>query len=365
MSQHILITGGAGFIGMNLSLKLLEKGYKVTILDNLHSQVHGNHPEETSWLFQQLTNGITFIKGDVTQRADWQKAIRQVDSIVHLAAETGTGQSMEAIDRYSKVNIGGTSLLMDVLANERHEVKKIIVASSRAVYGEGRYYCDDLEQYVYPPARKEEDMAKGDFEVKLPELACSLTLCSTDEQSTLHPSSFYGITKQYQEQMIMTMCPTMGIAPVALRFQNVYGPGQSLQNAYTGILSIFSSQLLRGAPIDIYEDGQESRDFIYIDDAVNAILLALEKKEANQQVYNIGTGKATTVFALGHQLKTLFKETDTHLAISGNYRVGDVRHNYADITKISIRLGFMPKVSLDEGMKKYVDWVRQEEGISA
>lgn len=356
MSKRVLITGGAGFIGTNLSLKLLSEGYQVWALDNLHPQIHGTNPKQTSSSFQFINNKVTFIKGDVTNKQDWKKVIGLVDSIIHLAAETGTGQSMTEIDNYSKVNIGGTSLMLDLLTKENHHVKKVVVASSRAVYGEGKYYSKKQAKFVFPQGRKVEDMESGNFEVKLPNCDDDLLPCKTDESSTLHPTSFYGISKQFQEQAIMTICPNLDIAPVSLRFQNVYGPGQSLNNPYTGVLSSFASQIMNGQNLNIYEDGKESRDFIFIDDVVNAIILALESSKANGHIFNVGTGIPISILEVAKKLKQLFRK-EANLNISGDFRAGDIRHNYADVSKIEEILSFKVNVKIDDGLRRYVNWV--------
>ena len=295
--KNILITGGAGFIGSHLAVKLVSKGYNITVLDNLSKQIHGENQD--SVLYNSIKNQVTFILGDVSNKSDWKKALNGQDIVIHLAAETGTGQSMYEIARYSEVNILGTTHLLDILANERHSIKKMIVASSRSIYGEGKYLCkNDAE--VFPEPRKEIDLSQGKFNLFCNKCNEPLQLLATDEDSKAIPSSIYGITKLQQEQMILLMGKTLGIPAVALRYQNVYGPGQSLSNPYTGILSIFSTRLLNGNDIDIYEDGAESRDFIFIDDAVDATVLALEKKEANHQIFNVGSGFAVTVLQLAN-----------------------------------------------------------------
>ncbi len=355
--KNILITGGAGFIGSNLALKLIEKGYVVTILDNLSKQIHGDEPEKTSPLYLSIKNKVNFIKGSITEDTDIRKALENQDAIVHLAAETGTGQSMYQVKFYSDVNIGGTALLLDILANAKHNVKKVVIASSRAVYGEGRYLSKELG-YVYPKHRTDDYLQSGDFEVKYPGSSV-LQLVATDEESKVHPSSVYGITKQNQEQMIMTVCPTIGIAPVSFRYQNVYGPGQSLSNPYTGILSIFSTLIKNGKEINVFEDGKETRDFVFIDDVVEATIMGLEKEGANNQIFNVGTGVATDVIAVVKELSANYK-ADVKYKISGNYRIGDIRHNFADLSKISSLLGFKPKVAFKEGIKKFADWVNTQ-----
>ena len=356
--KNILVTGGAGFIGSNLVLKLLDRGYYITVLDNLSPQIHGKNPETDSSLFKSIKDKVKFIKGSVTDRENWEKALSNQDAIIHLAAETGTGQSMYQVHKYVDVNINGTALMLDVLVNGDYKIKKVIIASSRAIYGEGKYRSKELG-IVFPPHRSEEDLNKGDFEVKYPN-SSDLTLVATDEESKIHPSSVYGITKQNQEQMIMTVCPTLGIAAVAFRYQNVYGPGQSLKNPYTGILSIFSTQIKNGNGINIFEDGKESRDFVYIDDVVDATILGLEKEEANNQIFNVGTGSPTNVYTVAKQLIENYRIV-VPITISGNYRLGDIRHNFADITKISSMLNFVPKISFNQGLEKFTNWVNSQE----
>ena len=356
--KNILITGGAGFIGSNLALKLISKGYTVTVLDNLSPQIHGDNPKETSPLFLSIKDKVKFIEGTVTNIEDWKKALEGQDVIVHYAAETGTGQSMYEVQKYVDVNISGTSLMLDLLVNGNYNVKKVVVASSRSIYGEGKYISKELGA-VYPKHRVAEDMGKGDFEPNYPN-SSELTLVATDEDSKIHPSSVYGITKQNQEQMVLTVCPTIGIAGVAFRYQNVYGPGQSLKNPYTGILSIFSTQIKNGNGINIFEDGKESRDFVFIDDVVDATILGIEKEEANNQVFNVGTGVATDVITVAESLSKNYG-VQVPITISGNYRLGDIRHNFADLTKISSTLGFQPKFSFEQGLKQFTDWVNTQE----
>lgn len=359
MYKKVLITGGAGFIGSNLAMRLLDKGYTVTVLDNLSPQIHGSNPEITSPLYRRIKDKVNFINGSVTSKEDWETALKGQEIVVHFAAETGTGQSMYEIKKYVDVNIGGTAILLDLLTNEPHSVKKVVIASSRSIYGEGKYLSKELG-IVYPSHRTADYMSNGDFEVKYPGCTQALELLPTDETSKIHPSSLYGITKQNQEQMIMTVCPTINIAPVAFRYQNVYGPGQSLSNPYTGILSIFSTQIRNGNAINIFEDGHESRDFVYIDDVVEATMLGIEKEEANNQVFNVGSGKPTTVLDVAKALIGYYG-SEVPVKVTGNYRLGDIRHNFADLSKITGALGFLPKYTFEEGVKYFTEWVLQQE----
>lgn len=356
--KHILITGGAGFIGSNLALKLVAKGHTVRVLDNLSEQIHGKDPQRDSPLLASLSGKVELIQGDVTSGEDWRKALEGQDVVVHLAAETGTGQSMYRIDHYNRVNIGGTALMLDILTNETHSVKRVIVASSRSIYGEGKYISPEFGA-VYPGARSDVDMRQGLFEVTYPG-SSALSLAATDETSKIHPSSVYGITKQVQEQLVMTVCPNLGIEPVAFRYQNVYGPGQSLSNPYTGILSIFSTQIKNGNDLNIFEDGKESRDFVYIDDVVEATIRGIEMPNAAGNVMNVGLGAPVDVMTVARSLIRLYGR-EVGVKVTGNYRLGDIRHNFADLTRIKDKLGFTPRVGFEEGIGRFAEWVNAQE----
>jgi len=356
--ERILITGGAGFIGSRLSLRLIDLGYKVTVLDILSEQIHGQNTEH-SFLYNSIKDSVKFIRGDVRITSDWQKAIEDIDTIVHLAAETGTGQSMYLIDKYVDVNCGGTAKMLDVLTNSEHKVKKVIVASSRAIYGEGKYHCEK-DGVVFPVKRRKRDLDNGLFDIKCDICGSPLALLPTDEDAKIQPESIYAITKSNQEQMVLISCDSLNIPAVALRYQNVYGPGQSLTNPYTGILSIFSTRILNNNNINVFEDGQESRDFVYIDDVIEATVLAIQKKINKSIALNVGSGISTTVEYLANSLKKLYN-SEVEVNVSGDYRIGDIRHNKADIEKVKNVLGFTPKMPFDTGLRNFVDWVKQQE----
>jgi dTDP-L-rhamnose 4-epimerase len=355
--NKVLITGGAGFIGSNLVIKLLEIGYQVVVLDNLLKQIHGDTSE--SPLYLSIKGKVEFIKGSITNEDDWIQALKNVDIVVHLAALTGTGQSMYEINQYIETNILGTSKLLHLITEGRTSVKKIILASSRAIYGEGKYECIDHGS-VYPVERKDKDMLDWDFEPKCPFCSKELRVLATDEESEIRPTSIYGITKQVQEQMISICGQSLNIPTIALRFQNVYGPGQSLSNPYTGILSIFSTQIFNKNNINIFEDGKESRDFIYIDDAVNSIVCALNIEDEKQHCFNVGSGEGVSVLEVAKSLINLYK-SNVHIDISGDYRLGDIRHNYADLNKSIALLKFNPKISFSEGLSRFSKWVISQE----
>lgn len=357
--MKILITGGAGFIGSALAIALEKRGDEITVLDNLSPQIHGEKPE-TSVLFQRLPKSIRFVKGDVRDRDAWASVLADQEIVVHLAAETGTGQSMYEIDHYVDVNARGTSLMLDVLAKKEAgstSVRRLVVASSRAIYGEGKY--QGRNGFVYPGARELQDLQGGIFECRDQYSGEILTPVPTDESSRIHPSSIYGITKQVQEQLILTGAGALGIEAVALRYQNVYGPGQSLKNPYTGILSIFSTLLLQGKNVNIFEDGKESRDFVFIDDVVAATIAAIDS-EVTGKAYNVGMGEATDVLTVANLLKSNYG-AGGEINVSGNFRIGDIRHNIADLSNIKKDIGFVPKVPFTEGVKAFAQWVRTQE----
>ncbi len=360
--KNILITGGAGFIGSHLGLKLLEKGFNVRILDNLSEQIHGKNPETDSPLFATIKDKAEFMLGSVTSRSDWERALQGQQIVVHLAAETGTGQSMYQVARYTEVNVQGTAILLDILTNCSHTVEKVVVASSRAIYGEGRYLSRELG-YVYPAHRHDADMKAGRFEVTYPG-SSALTLVATSEDSKIHPSSVYGISKQVQEQLVMNVCGAKDIAAVAFRYQNVYGPGQSLANPYTGILSIFSNRIRAGLGINIFEDGLESRDFVFISDVVDATIAGIEQDSANGQVFNVGAGVSTTVMEVAQTLVAKYG-IEVPVEVSGLYRIGDIRHNYADISRLQRLLGISPKVKFQDGIDQFVAWVKQQKQVAS
>ncbi|VXB13317.1 dTDP-L-rhamnose 4-epimerase [Microbacterium sp. 8M] len=357
MPEHVLITGGAGFIGTRLAARFAADGHTVTVLDSLIPQVHGDDPVTTSPLLRSLDGVAEVIVGTVTSKDDLRRALSGATIVIHLAAETGTGQSMYEIDRYVDANVGGTAKLLDILTNEENSVRRIVIASSRSIYGEGAYETEDGRR-VYPGHRSDADMASGDFDVHMPGEG-PLRLIPTDETALVHPSSVYGITKQMQESLIMTVAPTIDIEPVSVRYQNVYGPGQSLKNPYTGILSIFSTLIRQGKDINIFEDGEESRDFVYIDDVVEATFRAATVPAAAGGIFNVGSGVATSVNEVVAALFAAYgTEVPTH--ISGNYRLGDIRHNVADTTALREVLGYTPAVAFEDGVKRFAEWVLTE-----
>ncbi len=348
-----LITGGAGFIGSYLVELLFEKNHTITVLDNFSKQIHGENYQD-SFLYQKIKNKAKIVIGNVQDEKTYDLLEKDYNYIIHLAAETGTGQSMYKIKHYTEVNVSATALLLEKLVVNNNQLKRIVVASSRAIYGEGKYQIPSSKEIVYPSQREDLQMQQGVFE---PLIDNEQLIClPTDENSYLKPSSVYGITKLSQEQLVLNVSNSLGVEAVALRFQNVYGPGQSLKNPYTGILSIFSTQLLSNKPINIFEDGDESRDFVYISDVVTSIYLALTSNNITNKVYNIGTGIATSVMQIAKLLKNYY-QSNSEIQVTGNYRVGDIRHNKAAIDKAKEELNFSPTILIEVGLKEFTSWV--------
>ena len=354
--HKILITGGAGFIGTHLIRQAVGAGHSVRILDNLSPQIHGSKARFNP------PAGVEFVRGDVTLRQDWEASLRDIDTVVHLAAETGTGQSMYDIDRYYRANVQGTALFFDVLANGSHSVENIVLASSRSVYGEGAYLCRACEpsgRRCFPPPRPPQQLAAHDWGPRCPECGASLEATATREDDQLLPASVYAATKLAQEQLVRVACSSMGLGHAILRFQNVYGEGQSLKNPYTGILSIFSTRIRLGLSLPIFEDGQESRDFVHVEDVAKAVLACVEMLSREGVTLNVGSGTPTSVMHVA-QLLCRVMGSDIIPHVTGQYRVGDIRHNFAHVGALEETTGFRPTIALEVGMRRFCDWVSQQ-----
>jgi dTDP-L-rhamnose 4-epimerase len=352
--MKILITGGAGFIGQHLARFLLEQNASVTILDNFLPQVHGNEGH----LPADLAANVRLVLGDVADAAAMEDALQDVERIVHLAAETGTGQSMYEVGRYARTNLEGTAQLFDVLAKSpKRKVDRIVVASSRALYGEGAYQCVQ-DGLVYPLPRSSAEKQAGSFDPLCPTCGGVCSTAATPESAPAQPSSFYGLTKLTQEQTVLLFGQVFGIPSLALRYQNVFGPGQSLQNPYTGILAIFSNLARVGQPIRVFEDGMESRDFVYIDDVVTATATALLAPIDGCHSVNVGSGERTTVLEVAEQINAYFGNRST-VQVTGAFREGDIRHGFADLTKARQSLNYRPVWGFQAGLKRFLAWAEQ------
>jgi dTDP-L-rhamnose 4-epimerase len=358
MAQKVLITGGLGFIGRALARTLVRQGMTVRLLDNLSPQIHGvDSQPELGTLLEK--HDVEVMRGDVCQRRDWVLALRDVASVVHLAAETGTGQSMYRIGDYTSTNVLGTALLLDVLANDRHGVTKLVLASSRSVYGEGAYLCARCG-LVYPPMRSPGSLQTSHWDPLCPCCSGPIEPVATPETARTSPASVYAATKLAQEDLVRIAANALGIPFLIFRLQNVYGEGQSLNNPYTGILSIFSNRIRQGKEIVLFEDGRESRDFVHVSDVAEAMSLGLTSAGGDGLTMNVGSGVQVTVETIARSLKRQFKDTSASMVVSGQYRLGDIRHNYADISAIGQLLAFSPKVPLEEGIARFVRWVKTQ-----
>jgi len=360
MTSTILVTGGAGFIGSHLARHLLVQGFSLRILDSIAPQVHGNVPFGLQWLDD---GNIDFIRGSVTDRAVVERAIEGVETVVHLAAETGTGQSMYEVSKYNFVNSQGTAQLLDVLAaSHSHSVSRFILASSRSVYGEGAYQCPACfsnQGRVAPHPRSAQQLASHRWNPICFACESDLLAIPTLETDPVRPASVYAATKYAQEDLVRIVCQSTGIDHAILRFQNVYGEGQSLKNPYTGILSIFSTRIRRALDLPIFEDGLESRDFVHVDDVARGIVAAISSPSPVAGIINIGSGIGTSVIDVAQELMTALG-IEVPLRVTGEYRVGDIRHNIADISRFCTLLPGGPQISLAEGLARFAAWVNTQ-----
>jgi dTDP-L-rhamnose 4-epimerase len=348
----ILVTGGAGFIGSHLVSALAERGHRVRVLDALVPQVHGEGAAPA------LPEGVEVIRAEISDRAAIDRALEGVTAVFHEAAEVGVGQSMYEICRYVGANSAGTAVLLEALVERRAQIRKLIVASSMSIYGEGAYACDRCG-IVNPQLRPTSQLLARRWEVECPGCGRQVKPAGTTEAKPLFPTSVYAITKQDQEQLCLVVGRAYDIPTVALRYFNVYGPGQALSNPYTGVCAIFSSRLLNDQPPLVFEDGEQTRDFVHVKDIVQANLLALETDRADYRAVNVGTGRATSVLQIARLIaRGLGKEIEPE--VTGKYREGDIRHCVSDISQARDLLGYQPSVTLETGVPELIDWVSRQ-----
>jgi dTDP-L-rhamnose 4-epimerase len=348
---NILVTGGAGFIGTHLTKRLVSEGHRVRVLDSLVEQVH--HGAEPEWLAD-----VEFIQADVCDTATVSRALEDTEVVFHKAAEVGVGQSMYEIARYIRANDLGTGVLLDEMVKRRGQFKKLIVASSMSIYGEGAYACASCGP-ITPEVRPVTQLLERHWEVQCHECGADLAPVPTPESKPLIPTSVYAVSKQVQEQYSLVIGKAYDIPTVALRYFNVYGSGQALSNPYTGVCAIFSSRLLNDEAPLVFEDGLQTRDFVHVSDIVQANLLALQTDAADYESINIGSGQSITVKDISSLLSDgLGKSIEPE--IIGKYREGDIRHCIADISKARELLAYEPQASLRDGIPELLDWVRMQ-----
>jgi dTDP-L-rhamnose 4-epimerase len=355
--RRALVTGGAGFIGSHLVDALLARGYDVIAYDNLTPQVHaGQRPA-------YLDSRAELIVADVRDARALEAALNDVDVVLHQAAAVGVGQSMYDIVEYCDVNVRGTATLCQLLARTKHRVKKVLVASSMSNYGEGSYTCSE-HGVQSPPPRAAAQLEARRWELACPKCGASMRAAPTREDKPLHPTSVYATTKRDQEELVLNVCRAYGIAAVALRYFNTYGPRQALSNPYTGVAAIFSSRVLNGQSPQLFEDGAQSRDFTHVSDVVQANMLAIESDRADGMVLNAGTGERTSLLELTELLiDHLGKRGTIEPELVHRFREGDIRHCYADISTIQERLGYTPSMPLARGVDDLVAWARGERAV--
>ena len=348
MSQTVLITGGAGFIGSHVARHLLGRGYRVRVIDPLIPQVHEDRARP-----DYLEPDAELIVGDIRNRDCVDRALDGVDKVIHFAARVGVGQSMYEMAEYTSVNALGTSVLLEALMDR--PVRKLLVASSMSVYGEG-LYVDAAGRSVAACERTRGQLERGEWEPTGDD-GERLEPAPTPESKLPSLSSIYALGKFDQERMCLLFGSSYGVPTVALRFFNVYGPDQALSNPYTGVLAIFASRLLNDRPPLIFEDGRQRRDFVHVRDVAEACRLALTSRAADGDVVNVGSGESASVLEIAERLARVLDKESVEPKVTGNYRVGDIRHCFADVSRVRKTLGFEPRMSLEEGIEDLAGWL--------
>lgn len=354
--MKVLVTGGAGFIGSFIVDALLSAGHKVKVYDSLDEQVHGEDAKAPEYLNKEAE----FIKGNVLDEDKFYSAVQDVDVLFHEAAAVGVGQSMYQIRKYTEQNSVGGAAILDVITSRKNRLKKVIVASSMSIYGEGKYACKRCGD-TSPELRPESQLKNEKWEPVCPKCGEELTALATDETKPLNPTSIYAITKRDHEEAFLAIGRAYKIPTVALRYFNAYGPRQALSNPYTGVCAIFSSKILNGQNPVIFEDGLQSRDFIHVKDIVRANLLAMEKEEADYKAFNVGSGSPKTILDIANVLAAKIRPGEKIIPeVTNAFREGDIRHCYANISKIEKTLGFTPLIDFEDGIEDLVGWVAKQ-----
>jgi dTDP-L-rhamnose 4-epimerase len=351
MSDAVLITGGAGFIGSHLARRLVTSGYRVRALDNLDPQVHGAQERPA-----YLDDDVELVVGDVRDRQAVDAALDGIDAVVHLAARVGVGQSMYEIADYSSVNTHGTGVLLEAMTTR--PIRKLVVASSMSIYGEGRYRTATGE-VAEAIERDRGQLERGEWEPRGAD-GSALTPEPTAEGKPPSLSSIYALNKFDQERMCLLFGSSYKVPTVALRLFNVYGPDQALSNPYTGVLAIFGGRLLNDRAPMIFEDGEQRRDFVSVHDVASAFALALERPEADGLALNVGSGESVTVRGIAERLAAVTGREHIEPTLTGKYRVGDIRHCFADIGLARETLGYVPRMGLEEGMAELAEWMEDQ-----
>ncbi len=355
MKDRILITGGAGFIGSHLADQLLEAGYVVRALDNLDPQVHGEERERPEYLDPE----VELVVGDVRDREAVDRALDGCSMLVHFAAAVGVGQSMYEISHYTSVNSLGAAVVLESAADKKDKLRKMLVASSMSIYGEGLYSCPSCGQ-VAPRLRPAEQLERYEWEVKCPCCSETCTPLPVPESKQLYPTSIYAINKRDHEEMFLAIGEAYRIPTCAMRFFNVYGTRQALSNPYTGVGAIFASRLMNDQPPLVFEDGLQSRDFIHVSDIARACRLALESSASDGMTFNVGTGVSSTILDIGNAIASELGKPEDGFMIVNRFRAGDIRHCFSDNSLISEMLGFKAEVPFRTGVRELCSWVSQQ-----
>jgi dTDP-L-rhamnose 4-epimerase len=359
MGERVLITGGAGFVGSHLADALAAAGHDVVLFDNLEPQVHGSGANRPAY----LDPGHRLIRGDVRDADSLARVLREAEVVFHLAALVGVAQSMYQVRRYTDVNVIGMASLLEALAVNRGRVRKLLVASSMSIYGEGAYVCPTCGR-VAPRLRPTAQLTAGDWEMRCPRCHAVLEPAPTDENKPLYPTSIYAITKRDHEEMALAFGYAYDLPAVALRFFNIYGSRQALTNPYTGVAAIFAGRMLEGQRPKIYEDGRQMRDFVHVRDIVQACCLAMNDAAADYQVLNVGTGRPVSVLQVAELLARAL-DFNEELEVERQFRAGDIRHCFADVSRIRTLLGYEPVTTFEAGVRELVEWVAAQRGLGS